>query len=82
MACLTNKKSKPKTIGKGLRNKLAKSAKIIFDSFSPSKSSQDNIEIFKSNDEQMISYEIIYEPNTKDAHGEWMSANDAPDYES
>lgn len=23
--------------------------------------------------EQMISYEVIYEPNTKDAHGEWMS---------
>ncbi|AGM12450.1 TPA: hypothetical protein N6V93_002846 [Escherichia coli] len=23
--------------------------------------------------EEMISYEIIYEPDTKDAHGEWMS---------
>jgi hypothetical protein len=26
-----------------------------------------------STTEEMISYEIIYEPNTKDAHGEWMS---------
>lgn len=24
-------------------------------------------------DEEMVSYEIIYEPFTKDAHGEWMS---------
>lgn len=23
--------------------------------------------------EQMISYEVVYEPNVKDAHGEWMS---------
>lgn len=23
--------------------------------------------------EEMISYEVIYEPNVKDAHGEWMS---------
>lgn len=23
--------------------------------------------------EEMISYEVVYEPNTKDAHGEWMS---------
>ncbi len=23
--------------------------------------------------EQMISYEVVYEPNTKDAHGQWMS---------
>lgn len=33
----------------------------------------------KSNDlsagEEMISYEIVYEPNIKDAHGEWMSAD-------
>jgi len=77
LACLTNKKTRPK--GGGLRNKLAKSANFIFDSFSPSKSPQDNIEIFKSNDEQMISYEIIYEPNTKDAHGEWMSAETVAD---
>lgn len=25
--------------------------------------------------EQMISYEVVYEPDTKDAHGEWMSAD-------
>jgi hypothetical protein len=24
-------------------------------------------------DEEMVSYEVIYEPNVKDAHGEWMS---------
>lgn len=24
-------------------------------------------------DEEMISYEVVYEPDTKDAHGEWMS---------
>lgn len=26
-----------------------------------------------SNEEQMISYEVVYEPDTLDAHGEWMS---------
>lgn len=26
-----------------------------------------------SEEEQMISYEVIYEPNTPDTHGEWMS---------
>lgn len=32
--------------------------------------------IFKSdeeNTEEMISYEVVYVPNEKDAHGEWMS---------
>lgn len=24
-------------------------------------------------DEEMVSYEVVYEPFTKDAHGEWMS---------
>ena len=24
-------------------------------------------------EEQMVSYEVVYEPDTKDAHGEWMS---------
>ncbi len=24
--------------------------------------------------EEMVSYEVVYEPNVKDAHGEWMSA--------
>ncbi len=24
--------------------------------------------------EEMVSYEVVYEPNTKDAHGQWMSA--------
>lgn len=24
-------------------------------------------------DEEMVSYEVVYEPNVKDAHGEWMS---------
>jgi hypothetical protein len=28
-------------------------------------------EVLKS--EEMISYEVVYEPNVKDAHGEWMS---------
>ena len=28
-------------------------------------------EVIKS--EEMVSYEVVYEPNTKDAHGEWMS---------
>lgn len=28
-------------------------------------------EILKA--EEMISYEVVYEPNVKDAHGEWMS---------
>lgn len=29
--------------------------------------------VIKDADEEMISYEVIYEPNVKDAHGEWMS---------
>ncbi len=32
------------------------------------------VSIQKDADEQMISYEVIYEPDAKDAHGEWMSA--------
>lgn len=31
------------------------------------------VSVIKDADEQMISYEVIYEPDTKDAHGEWMS---------
>lgn len=31
-------------------------------------------EVVKSDGEQMISYEVIYEPDTVDAHGEWVSA--------
>lgn len=31
-------------------------------------------EVVKSDEEQMISYEVIYEPDTRDAHDEWMSA--------
>lgn len=29
----------------------------------------------ESAEEEMISYEIIYEPDTPDAHGEWMSSD-------
>lgn len=32
-----------------------------------------SVSVIKDSDEQMISYEVIYEPNAKDAHGEWMS---------
>lgn len=32
-----------------------------------------SVSVTKDADEQMISYEVIYEPNAKDAHGEWMS---------
>lgn len=32
------------------------------------------VSVQKDADEQMISYEVIYEPDAKDAHGEWMSA--------
>ena len=31
------------------------------------------VSVVKDTGEQMISYEVIYEPNTRDAHGEWMS---------
>lgn len=31
------------------------------------------VSVVKDAGEQMISYEVIYEPNTMDAHGEWMS---------
>lgn len=34
----------------------------------------DNKKDLCKNGEQMVSYEIIYEPNTVDAHGEWCSA--------
>lgn len=33
------------------------------------------VAVIKDADEQMISYEVIYEPNSKDAHGEWMSSD-------
>lgn len=32
------------------------------------------VDVQKNAEEQMISYEVIYEPDAKDAHGEWMSA--------
>lgn len=32
------------------------------------------VDIQKDSGDQMISYEVIYEPDAKDAHGEWMSA--------
>lgn len=32
------------------------------------------VSVQKDAGEQMISYEVIYEPDAKDAHGEWMSA--------
>lgn len=34
-----------------------------------------SVSVIKDADEQMISYEVIYEPDSKDAHGEWMSAD-------
>lgn len=33
------------------------------------------VSVVKDSGEQMISYEVIYEPNALDAHGEWMSAD-------
>lgn len=37
------------------------------------------VKIIKSSEsittDQMISYEVVYEPNVKDAHGEWMTAD-------
>ena len=32
------------------------------------------VAVVKDAGEEMISYEVIYEPNTPDAHGEWMTA--------
>ena len=40
--------------------------------FGPSEANKEEpVQIAKA--EEMISYEVVYEPNTKDAHGEWMS---------
>lgn len=33
----------------------------------------EQIQKTESLNEEMVSYEVIYEPNVKDAHGEWMS---------
>lgn len=33
------------------------------------------VSVRKEAGEEMISYEVIYEPDAKDAHGEWMSAD-------
>lgn len=34
----------------------------------------DKTQVIKSSEqEEMVAYEVIYEPNVKDAHGEWMS---------
>lgn len=39
--------------------------------FGPSETTQEIVQVAKA--EEMISYEVVYEPNVKDAHGEWMS---------
>ena len=53
---------------------LSKSSilKMITMVVSPSKNNIATQEILKSTD-QMISYEVIYEPNVRDAHDQWMS---------
>lgn len=43
----------------------------LFKLFGPSESDKEPVQIAKA--EEMISYEVVYEPNVKDAHGEWMS---------
>lgn len=32
-----------------------------------------SVSVVQPDIEEMISYEVVYEPNTEDAHGEWMS---------
>lgn len=39
-----------------------------------STSNENKMPILKST-EQMVSYEVVYEPDVKDAHGEWMSSD-------
>lgn len=39
--------------------------------------SEQKIDVFKQ--EEMISYEVVYEPLVKDAHGEWMSESTLQD---
>ena len=41
--------------------------------FGPSETTQEIVQVAKA--EEMISYEVVYEPNVKDAHGEWMSTS-------
>lgn len=50
---------------------MSKTIKVCPSDFKPKELNKSSTSVVS--DEQ-ISYEIVYEPNVKDAHGEWMSA--------
>lgn|SRR5574343_41904 len=49
-------------------------ANVLQQYFGSSSNTHQEQQVIKSSEnEQMVSYEVVYEPNVKDAHGEWMS---------
>lgn len=47
---------------------------VLTKSFGHSEQTEEIVDVLKSNNkEQMIAYEVVYEPNVKDAHEQWMS---------
>lgn len=70
---LKGKGAKPfYTLKKGTMNfNIENIAKVLHQYFGAT-SEQQKEEILKSTDE-MISYEVVYEPDVKDAHGQWMT---------
>lgn len=53
-----------------LKEKLLKAFSEFLDKAVGSTEQEQHPELL---DEEMVSYEVVYEPFTKDAHGEWMS---------
>lgn len=54
----------------GDKKEFVEGLSTLIEKFFGSSSKQD---ITETVNEEMVSYEVIYEPFTKDAHGEWMS---------
>lgn len=51
---------------------FAKALNELITKFFGSSSQEQKVEVIKAS-EEMVSYEVVYEPFTKDAHGQWMS---------
>lgn len=65
-------KAANRLFAQGHEEGAALDAALAFANYQEASIQKSTIETSKAAD-QMISYEIIYEPDVKDAHGEWMS---------
>lgn len=61
----------PSAIAKSLTEKITDAITSVLSKAFGEIEETEKVETIKK--EQMVSYEVVYEPNTKDAHGEWMS---------